>query len=59
MSEDSPTLASDQKRLLLEHLLQDPRRPWLHYLDGRQALRMGILLHLGRLRPTGKSDQRV
>ena len=28
---------------------QDPNRSWLHYLDGRQALRVGVLLHLGKL----------
>jgi hypothetical protein len=38
-----------EKQLLLDCLLQDPRRSWLHYLDGRQALRVGVLLHLGKL----------
>ena len=37
------------KQVLLDCLLQDPKRLWLHYLDGRQALRVGILLHLGKL----------
>jgi hypothetical protein len=37
------------KQLLLDCLLQDPKRSWLHYLDGRQALRVGVLLHLGKL----------
>jgi hypothetical protein len=47
----SDTLPSDlgDKQLLLDCLLQDPRRSWLHYLDGRQALRVGVLLHLGKL----------
>jgi hypothetical protein len=47
----SDTLPSDLggKQLLLDCLLQDPRRSWLHYLDGRQALRVGVLLHLGKL----------
>jgi hypothetical protein len=38
-----------EKQLLLDCLLQDPKRSWLHYLDGRQALRVGVLLHLGKL----------
>jgi hypothetical protein len=38
-----------EKQLLLDCLLQDPQRSWLHYLDGRQALGVGILLHLGKL----------
>jgi hypothetical protein len=38
-----------EKQLLLDYLLQDPKRSWLHYLDGRQALRVGVLLHLGKL----------
>jgi hypothetical protein len=37
------------KQLLLDCLLQDSKRSWLHYLDGRQALRVGVLLHLGKL----------
>jgi hypothetical protein len=47
----SDALSSDlgDKQLLLDCLLQDPRRSWLHYLDGRQALRVGVLLHLGKL----------
>jgi hypothetical protein len=47
----SDALPSDlgDKQLLLDCLLQDPRRSWLHYLDGRQALRVGVLLHLGKL----------
>jgi hypothetical protein len=47
----SDTLPSGlgEKQLLLDCLLQDPRRSWLHYLDGRQALRVGVLLHLGKL----------
>ena len=47
----SDTLPSDlgDEQLLLDCLLQDPRRSWLHYLDGRQALRVGVLLHLGKL----------
>jgi hypothetical protein len=38
-----------EKQLLLDCLLQDPKRSWLHYLDGRQSLRVGVLLHLGKL----------
>jgi hypothetical protein len=38
-----------EKQLLLDCLLQDRKRAWLHYLDGRQALRIGVLLHLGKL----------
>jgi hypothetical protein len=38
-----------EKQLLLDCLLQDPKRSWLNYLDGRQALGVGILLHLGKL----------
>jgi hypothetical protein len=38
-----------EKQLLLDYLLQDPKRSWLHYLDGRQALGVGVLLHLGKL----------
>jgi hypothetical protein len=47
----------DKKQLLLDCLLQDPKRSWLHYLDGRQALRVGVLLHLGKLTlpPNGKA----
>ena len=47
----SDTLPADlgEKQLLLDCLLQDPKRSWLHYLDGRQALRVGVLLHLGKL----------
>jgi hypothetical protein len=46
-----------QKQLLLDCLLQDPKRSWLHYLDGRQALPVGVLLHLGKLSlpPHGKA----
>jgi len=39
----------DEKQLLLDCLLQDPKRSWLHYLDGHQALGVGVLLHLGKL----------
>jgi hypothetical protein len=47
----------DDKQLLLDCLLQDPKRSWLHYLDGRQDLRVGVLLHLGKLSlpPHGKA----
>jgi hypothetical protein len=47
----SDTLPSSlgEKQLLLDCLLQDPKRSWLHYLDGRQALGVDILLHLGKL----------
>jgi len=47
----SDTLPSGlgEKQLLLDCLLQDPNRSWLHYLDGRQALQVGVLLHLGKL----------
>jgi hypothetical protein len=47
----SDTLPGDlgEKQLLLDRLLQDPKRSWLHYLDGRQALGVDILLHLGKL----------
>jgi hypothetical protein len=38
-----------EKQWLLDCLLQDPKRSWLHYLDGHQALGVGILLHLGKL----------
>jgi hypothetical protein len=48
---------SGDKQLLLDCLLQDPKRSWLHYLDGRQAVRVGVLLHLGKLSlpPHGKA----
>jgi hypothetical protein len=56
MKSQSASLPSDtlpldlgEKQLLLDCLLQDPNRSWLHYLDGRQALRVGVLLHLGKL----------
>ncbi len=56
MKSQSVSLPSDtrpsglgEKQLLLDCLLQDPNRSWLHYLDGRQALRVGVLLHLGKL----------
>jgi hypothetical protein len=56
MKSQSASLPSDtlpldlcEKQLLLDCLLQDPNRSWLHYLDGRQALRAGVLLHLGKL----------
>jgi hypothetical protein len=39
----------DEKRLLLDCLLQDPKRSWLNYLDGRQALDVDVLVHLGKL----------
>ena len=47
----SHTLPGDlgDKRLLLECLLHDPKRSWMHYLDGQQALRVDVLLHLGKL----------
>jgi hypothetical protein len=51
--------AARDKQLLLECLLQGPRHSWLRYLDGRQALRAGILLHLRKLRLIRKSRQRV
>lgn len=38
-----------EKQLLLDCLLQDPNRSWLHYLDGRQALDVDVLVHLGKL----------
>ncbi len=48
---------SDDKQLLLDCLLQDPKRSWLHYLDGRQTVRVDVLLHLGKLSlpPYGKA----
>ena len=47
----SDTLSSElgEKQLLLDCLFQDPKRSWLHYLDGRQALGVDILMHLGKL----------
>jgi hypothetical protein len=39
----------EEKQLLLDCLLQDPKRSWLHYLDGRQALDVDVLVHLGKL----------
>ena len=47
----SETVRSDlgEKQLLLDCLLQDPKRSWLHYLDGRQALDVDVLVHLGKL----------
>jgi hypothetical protein len=39
----------DEKQLLLDCLLQDPKRSWLNYLDGRQALDVDVLVHLGKL----------
>ena len=39
----------DEKQLLLDCLLQDPKRPWLNYLDGRQALDVDVLVHLSKL----------
>jgi hypothetical protein len=38
-----------EKQLLLDCLLQDPKHAWLHYLDGRQTLPVGVLLHLSKL----------
>jgi hypothetical protein len=46
---DTLPSGSGEKQLLLDCLLQDPKRSWLHYLDGRQALRVRVLLHLGKL----------
>jgi hypothetical protein len=47
----SDSLPSDpgDKQLLLDCLLQGPNRSWMHYLDGHQALRVDVLLHLGKL----------
>jgi hypothetical protein len=39
----------DEKQLLLDCLLQDPKRSWLNYLDGRQALDVDVLVHLSKL----------
>lgn len=39
----------EEKQLLLDCLLLDPTRWWLHYLDGRQALDVDVLVHLGKL----------
>ena len=56
MKSESADLPSDtlpsglgEKQLLLDCLLQDPKRSWMHYLDGHQALRVDVLLHLGKL----------
>jgi hypothetical protein len=46
---DTVSSSVGEKQLLLDLLLQDPKRLWLHYLDGRQALGPGVLLHLGKL----------
>lgn len=59
MSSAAIASVAREKQVLLERLLQGPRHSWLHYLDGRQALRVGILLHLGKLRLIRKSLQRV
>jgi hypothetical protein len=59
LSSASIASAAREKQVLLECLLQGPRHSWLHYLDGRQALRVGILLHLGKLRLIRKSLQHV
>jgi hypothetical protein len=60
-SEDLPcdtihdgTFHAQEKQLLLECLLQDPKHAWLHYLDGREALPVGVLLHLSKLSLTGE-----
>jgi hypothetical protein len=49
-SQPSDTLPSGlgEKQLLLDCLLQDPKRAWLRYLGERQALRAGILLSLAQ-----------
>jgi hypothetical protein len=56
MKSQSASLPSDtllldlgEKQVLLDCLLQDPKRSWMHYLDGHQALRVDVLLHLGKL----------
>ncbi len=59
LSEASITSAAREKQVLLECLLQDPRRSWMHSLDTRQALRVCILVHLGKLSLAGKSMQGV
>jgi hypothetical protein len=46
---DTLRSALGEKQFLLDCLLQDPKRSWLHYLDGHQALGVGVLLHLGKL----------
>ena len=56
VASDTLPSGADEKQLLLDCLLQDPKRSWLHYLDGRQALRVGVLLHLGKLSLPGKSS---
>ncbi len=57
MKNQSAAVPSVEKQLLLDCLLQDSKRSWLPYLDGRQALRVGVLLHLGKLSlpPHGKA----
>jgi len=59
LSNASITSAAREKQALLECILRDPRRSWLHYLDSRQASRVCILLHLGNLSLTRKGMQRV
>lgn len=51
--------AAQQKQVLLECLLKDPKRSWLKYMNARQTLRVCVLLHMGELSFTRKSRQRV
>jgi hypothetical protein len=45
----SDAIGAGDKQFLLDCLLQDPKRSWLQFLDGHQALHVCVLLHLGRL----------
>jgi hypothetical protein len=50
---------AQQKQILLECMLKDPKHSWLKHLDNPQSLRACVRLYLGKLSVTCKSGQRV
>lgn len=51
LSGPSPAI---EKQVLLDRMLQDPKRSWLKYMDGPQSLRLCLLLYREEVAPTCK-----
>jgi hypothetical protein len=55
----TPISTAQQKQILLECILKDPKHSWLKYIDNPQSLRACVRLYLGKLSFTSTSRQRV
>jgi hypothetical protein len=55
----SSSSATQQKQVLLECILKDPRHPWLKYMESPQNLRACVRLYLDKLSFSSQCRPRV